>query len=220
MIKPPYSYSHLALYDGCAFKHNLQRILEVHPAEPQDTKAADRGTMLHEACEAYITGEVEIIPTEIAQFKPVLDKLRKSGAKCEVRLACTEDMQPCEYDDPDAFFYGVIDTLELGELVMQVGDWKSGKKRDYSSQLSFYAMLVLINYPKVKTVMTRIRYLDLAVSTPGFEHGRRGLPALFDKWKLTVSRMVKDKIRSPTPGDHCKWCPYNAKKMGICKWGG
>lgn len=219
MIKPPYSYSHLALYEGCAYKHNLQRILKIQPPEAPDTTASDRGTFLHEACESYINKDIETLPHEIQQFKPVLDKLRAQGAKSEVKLACKIDMTPCEYEDPEAFFYGVIDTLEISVLIAQVGDWKSGKRRDYSSQLSFYAMLTLINFPQLKTVMTRIRYLDLGLSEAGSEYTRRDLDTLFAKWKLTVERMTKDKIRSPTPGDHCRWCPYNAKKMGVCKWG-
>jgi CRISPR/Cas system-associated exonuclease Cas4 (RecB family) len=218
MIKPPYSYSNLALYEFCAAKHNYQRILKLKPLEDTTHPAAMRGTMLHEACESFIKGEVSELPRELSQFKPVLEKLKAQGAQCEVKLACTIDMEPCAYDSPDAYFYGIIDTLELSGTTAQVGDWKSGKKNDYSSQLGFYTMLLFINYPMIKDIATRIRYIDLGVSEPGVQYNRRDEPKLWEKYTKIVQRMTSDRIRSPTPNEYCRYCPYSKGQMNICKW--
>jgi hypothetical protein len=219
MIKPPYSYSNLALYESCAAKHNYQRILGLKPPEDLTHPAAMRGTMLHEACESFIEGKIVELPRELVQFRPVLEKLKAQGAKSEVKLACTIDMEPCAYDDPNAYFYGIIDTLEVEGSTAQVGDWKSGKKNDYSSQLAFYTLLQFINNPDIKNIVTRIRYIDLGISEPGLTYSRRDVPILWEKYTKIVERMTSDRIRSPTPNEYCRYCPYSKVQMGICKWG-
>jgi hypothetical protein len=173
--------------------------------------------MLHEACEAYINGEITVVPAELKGFLPVLDKLKAQGAKSEVQLACTINREPCAYDSPDAYFYGVIDTLEVEGRVSQVGDWKSGKERDYSNQLAFYTMLQFINSDSSR-IMTRIRYLDLVKSVPGTTYNRSDLDFLWLKFTSVADRMVKDRIRSPRPNEFCRYCPFNKNKMGLCKW--
>jgi hypothetical protein len=218
MIKPPYSYSHLALYESCAAKHNYQRILGLKPPEDITHPAAMRGTMLHEACESFIAGTITELPRELYQFRPVLEKLKAQGARSEVKVACTIDMQPCDYNDPNAYFYGIIDTLEITGTTAQVGDWKSGKKNDYSNQLAFYTLLLFINNPSIKDIVTRVRYIDLGISEPGLKYSRRDLPKLWEKYTRIVERMTSDRIRSPTPNEWCKYCPYSKTQMGICKW--
>jgi PD-(D/E)XK nuclease superfamily len=218
MIKPPYSYSNLALYEHCAAKHNYQRILNLKPPEDTTHPAAMRGTMLHEACELFISGKITELPIELYQFRPVLEKLKAQGAQSEVKLACTINMEPCAYDSPDAYFYGIIDTLELAGTTAQVGDWKSGKKNDYSKQLAFYTLLLFINNPSIKGIVTRIRYIDLGISEPGTSYTRRDIPTLWEKYTKIVDRMTSDRIRSPTPNEYCRYCPYSKQQMGICKW--
>jgi PD-(D/E)XK nuclease superfamily len=217
-LAPPYSYSNLALYESCSAKHNYQRILGLKPPEEITHPAAMRGTMLHEACESFILGKITELPKELYQWRPVLEKLKAQGAKSEVKLACTIDMQPCDYNDPNAYFYGIIDTLEITGTTAQVGDWKTGKKNDYSNQLAFYTLLLFINFPDIKNIVTRIRYIDLETSEPGATYTRRDVPILRDKYTEIVQRMTSDRIRSPTPNEWCKYCPYSKGQMGICKW--
>lgn len=218
ILKPPYSYSNLAQYSACAARHNYERILKLKPLEDTQHPAAARGTSLHEICDKYTKGEITVLPSELSRFKPVLDKLVNVGALAEVKLAITRDLQPCDYDDPNAYFYGIIDTLELDGPQACVGDWKSGKERDYSHQLRFYTLLVFISYPDVNLIHTRIRYIDLYKSVPGISYSRPHVSQIMAEFSYIVDRMLKDRIRAPTPSDICGWCPYNKQKLGICKW--
>lgn len=218
MIKPPYSYSNLALYTACAARHHYERGLKLKPLEQVASPAADRGILLHKACEDFIAGEITTLPHDLHRFLPILERLKATGAKSEIHLASDKNQNPVSYDSPDAYFYGIIDTLELSNIVAMVGDWKSGKARDYNPQLAFYTMLVLINYPEIQTVKTRIRYIDLGLSSNCLEYTRKDLQHLWDNTMALVERMNRDRIHAPTPGDHCIWCPYSKRKMNVCKW--
>lgn len=217
-MKPPFSYSNLSLYAACAQRHYFERVLAIKPLEQSTSPAAERGVLLHKMCEDYTNNLIQELPPELARWRPVLDKLRNSNTKSELKLAVSINMEPVPYDSPDAFFYGVIDTLELADWMACVGDWKSGKERDYTQQLKFYTMLVLINFPQLRTIKTRIRYIDLGVSASGPEFGRANLDSLWAEFQELATRAVSDHIHAPTPNVHCTWCPYSKKAMAICKW--
>jgi hypothetical protein len=206
------------MYAACAARHHYERGLKLKPLEPVVSPAADRGILLHKACEEFIAGEITELPNDLVRFRPILERLKTSGAKSEVKLASNINMEPVPYDSPDAYFYGIIDTLEFAIKSAMVGDWKSGKARDYNPQLAFYTMLTFINYPEIESVKTRIRYIDLGLSTNCLDYTRGDLQRLWDNAMILVTRMNKDRIHAPTPGDYCIWCPYSKRKMNVCKW--
>ena len=217
-MKPPFSYSNLSSYNSCPQRHHFERGLNIKPLDESPHPAALRGVELHRACEEYTLGTIDILPNELLRFRPILDKLKASGARAEVKYAVDKDCKPVPYDSPDAYFYGIIDTLELSAAIGCVGDWKSGKERDYSQQLKFYAMLVLANHPELAVCRSRIRYIDLGLSSSGAEYGRANVPTIFAEFNALAERAVNDHIRAPRPSDLCVWCPYSKRKMNICKW--
>lgn len=211
------SYSKLKLYNQCPRRHSYKYIHKLPEPETTNRTAADRGTLLHEAAEAYIKGETNDLPFELMKWEQVLLKLREDKVLTEVTLLLDADWQPTK--DPDkAYIKAIIDTLQLGAFEAEVSDWKTGSPRDYSGQLEFYSAVVLATYQNIPQVRTRIRYIDKRKSEPGATHYRKDLPTLRKKIESSISRMEDDKIRAPNPSHLCAFCPYSKRVGGPCKW--
>jgi len=212
------SYSKVSLFTLCASRYRYKYILKLPDQGSGD--AANRGSMLHELLEKYLLQETKTLPAELIKWEKILDKMISDDVKTEVQLAVDINLEPCDFDSPDAYFRGIIDTLETRDegRFMEVGDWKSGKLRDYSSQLKFYVLLIFLCYPKVQRVGTRIRYIDAYKSIPGAMYQRSDMPAILEHFKAISNRMMTSKVFSPNPSSLCKYCPYNKNAGGPCKW--
>ena len=62
-----WSFSRLKDFEQCPLKAYMKYV-EKRSQDHMDRKAADRGTMVHSACEAFVKGEGEFIK-EMAKFR-------------------------------------------------------------------------------------------------------------------------------------------------------
>jgi hypothetical protein len=174
--------------------------------------------MLHSLLEKYLLQETTELPAELIKWKKVLDKMISDGVKTEIQLAVDSNLNPCDFDSEDVWLRAILDTLEIKGDFAEIGDFKTGKVRDYSSQLKFYSLLVFLCYPEIQRIGTRIRFLDANKSVPGISYARRDIPSLLDHWIKIIDRMTQSKVYSPNPSSLCKYCPYNRNNGGPCKW--
>jgi len=200
------SYSRIKCYTQCPAKYKYKYKLKL-AGGATDVVASSRGTLLHSAAEEFILGLSTELPVELQKWEKVLTKLRDEGCQSEVKI-----------EIPEHDIHGTLDTLQVQDTTAEVGDWKSGQVRDYSSQLKFYAMLVFYAKPQVNTVSTRVRYIDKGKSVPGPTYSRKELPAIHAEFKAMIDRMNKDPVCAPNPSSLCAFCPYSKKASGICKW--
>ena len=158
---PAWSFSSLKTFTTCPKKFYHIKVLK-DIKEPEGEQAL-YGKLVHEVAELYIRDGKEI-PEKFAFIKPALDSLLKiQGEKfCELKMALTEKLEPCDFFDPDCWFRGVADLLiidrEKGEA--RVIDYKLGKSR-YADlgQLELMALAVFKMFPEVKKVKGGLLFL-------------------------------------------------------------
>jgi len=158
---PAWSFSSLKTFTTCPKKFYHTKVLK-DIKEPEGEQAL-YGKLVHEVAELYIRDGKEI-PEKFAFIKPALDSLLKiQGEKfCELKMALTEKLEPCDFFDPDCWFRGVADLLiidrEKGEA--RVIDYKLGKSR-YADlgQLELMALAVFKMFPEVKKVKGGLLFL-------------------------------------------------------------
>lgn len=211
-----FSYSKISTYTLCPAKYRYKYLLKLQGND--SGTAAERGTMIHEFAEKYVLRETDDLPSELIRWQKVLDKMREDEILCEVPLAVDSNFVPCDFDSPDAHLRGLLDNLQIKIDFAEIGDWKTGKVRDYSTQMKFYTLLVFLCYPEINRVATRIRFIDHHKSVPGTVFTRKDIPMLIDEWGKIIKRMSDSKIFSPNPSTMCNYCPYNKKSGGPCKW--
>lgn len=216
------SFSALKLYNQCALKYRIERIMKMTPpADAVNATAANRGSLLHEVLEGYILGTVDQLPIELLRFKSELDRLKLSSATTpELKVAVDADRNPVDFDSPDALFRGVIDviTLEPGRRRAHIRDWKSGKIRVYDDQLRFYAMLALCAYPDIDRVDTDIGFIDAGKLSKGPVVVRAELEPLWQYQLRLLDIIARDRVYAPNPSSLCAFCPWQKKKGGPCKF--
>lgn len=133
-------------------------------------------------------------------------------AASEARLAVDRDWKPVDYDAPEAFLRGRIDRLDIGdEGDALVVDYKTGFKMESiesSKQMPLYGLLVMANFPMVRTVDVELLYLRYEKS----KVGRMG-EIDFERikaWVVGIANGIERATASgswpATPGAACRTC--------------
>ena len=211
----PRSYSAIKLYEKCPLAYKLA-YMEKLP-DPSG-EAAQRGKLIHSQIEDYINNVITELPHEQRVMQVVLDFWKARKAKSEVQFAVDRVFKPVKYDDPKAMFRGVIDLLIIEGKIAHVIDFKTGKKRDYSDQLTVYAAAVFALYPKIQTIERSIYFVDLDLPehyTPVERSDTHSSVSLITE---RIAKLEKDSIFSPNPSSLCRFCNFKKDAGGPCKW--
>lgn len=210
-----HSYSSLGLYQQCPAKYKFQRIDKI-PVPPRDTSAMDRGTRLHKEVEDYLEGGLPVLSDELKHMYPILDSFRARRARPEVKFMLDRDFNPVE---EDAFFVGYIDIVIIEGTTAEAIDSKTGKIRDYSSQLEFYGNAILSTHPEVEEVTGKAMFLD--------HKGKMSPKVLVDRDSMELVRediievvecVETDAVWSPNPSYLCRYCDYSKDNGGCCRF--
>lgn len=210
-----HSYSAVKMHEQCARKY---KFVKIDKLQDSSGEAANRGKLLHEEIETILKGGLPMLSEDIAYLDDKLSNWIKLKAASEITIAVNKDWQPVLYNDPTAMFRGVIDLyLENGPEATII-DFKTGKHRDYSDQVSVYAALVMSCKPHIEYVKTAIEFIDLAKCDEYKLITRADLPSLQVSLKKRLETVEKDKIFAPNPSFLCNYCHFSKKNGGPCKW--
>ena len=210
-----HSYSAVKMHEQCARKY---KFVKIDKLQDSSGEAANRGKLLHEEIETILKGGLPMLSEDIAYLDDKLSNWIKLKAASEMTIAVNKDWQPVLYNDPTAMFRGVIDLyLENGPEATII-DFKTGKHRDYSDQVSVYAALVMSCKPHIEYVKTAIEFIDLAKCDEYKLITRADLPSLQVSLKKRLETVEKDKIFAPNPSFLCNYCHFSKKNGGPCKW--
>ena len=210
-----HSYSAVKMHEQCARKY---KFVKIDKLQDKSGEAANRGKIIHEEIEAILKGGLPMLSEDIAYLDDKLANWLKLKAASEMTIAVDKEWNPVLYNDPIAMFRGVIDLyLENGPEATII-DFKTGKHRDYSDQVSVYAALVMSCKPHIEYVKTAIEFLDLAKTDEYKLITRADLPRLQVQLKHRLENVEKDKIFSPNPSFLCNYCNFSKKSGGPCKW--
>ena len=211
-----YSYSAIKLYEQCPLKYKLTRI--DHLVEPSGD-AANRGKTIHAEIEAILKGGLNLLSDDIKHLEEKLSNWIKVNGQSELPVGINDKWEPVDFNAEDVMFRGIIDLFikeESGRAT--VLDFKTGKHRDYSDQVSVYSTVILSTMPDVDTVENVIEFIDLAKTDKYKPITRSDLPRLQLQLKGRITAIEKDKIYAPNPSVLCKWCHFRKSNGGPCKW--
>ena len=211
-----YSYSAIKLYEQCPLKYKLTRI--DHLVEPSGD-AANRGKTIHAEIEAILKGGLNLLSDDIKHLEEKLSNWIKVNGQSELPVGINDKWEPVDFDAEDVMFRGIIDLFikeESGRAT--VLDFKTGKHRDYSDQVSVYSTVILSTMPDVDTVENVIEFIDLAKTDKYKPVTRSDLPRLQLQLKGRITAIEKDMIYAPNPSVLCKWCHFRKSNGGPCKW--
>jgi CRISPR/Cas system-associated exonuclease Cas4 (RecB family) len=210
-----YSYSTIKLYEQCPRKFKFSKIDRLPDSSGE---AANRGKLIHAEIETLLKGGLPMFSDEIAYLEDKLTRWVKLKAASEMTIAIDHDWKLVAYSDPTAMFRGVIDLyLEDGPEATII-DFKTGKHRDYSDQVSVYAAVVMACKPHIEYVKTSIEFIDLAKTDNYKLITRSDLRVLQLELKNRIQALEKDKIHAANPSYLCNYCNYRKNNGGPCKW--
>jgi hypothetical protein len=200
-----WSYSKLKNYEVCPQRHYQVDIAKAFKDEEGEQLAW--GNQLHDVL-AKAIGKGEPLPKGFEKYQPWVDKMLEGEFKVDVelKLAITENFEPCAFFDDKAWFRGVIDVLKRTTAVALIGDWKAGKILEDSVQLALFAQLIFSHYPNIQKVRTEFIWLKHDATTRE-DFDRRDMQEL---WAALAPRVDMLK-QAHTTGE------YPVKPGGLCR---
>jgi len=203
-----HSYSGIKAYETCPRQYNETKILKLYPRE--DTQATLYGTRLHEQAELFIRDGTPLHP-DFAFMQPMLDALvAMPGRKfCELEMALTDALVPCDFKSPDYWVRGIADLVIVDDdnLTARVFDYKSGgDKYPDTAQLMLMALMIFRIFPHIRQVSGGLLFV-LKNTTVKYRVSREQEAILWWRWKERVAKL-------DASIEHNSWY---AKSSGLCK---
>ena len=232
-----WSFSQWETYNQCPAKWKYKSVLKL-PSSPPGPAAA-RGLSMHDRCEKYIMGEIDletclkgdhtrrfgskgeakIDPTYI----PVLDRFKNhpNGDRyTEHRMGFDSEWYLSGGVSKTAACIGVLDAVRCEDGVLDIGEWKSGTpKETHGDQRKLYALFGLRKWLHVSEVRVTTYYMEGTADPQRLVVKPTAEQKLRDLWGGRTAQMQKDQILAPRPGEGCRWCDYSRNNGGPCQFG-
>jgi len=227
-----WSFSRLKDFEACPLKAYVKYV-EKRP-DTMDKTAADRGTMIHDACEKFVRGEGEFI-AEMHRFRDYFAELKPKYEAGDVELeenwGFTLDWEITGWWDDDIWCRMKLDNFTVDErderghvIVATPTDYKSGKKYGnevtHSQQGQLYALGSFLRYPTLEVANVELIYLDQGQTTKR-TYTREKIMCFFKHWNDRGKRMTEAEDFPPKPNKiTCMWCPFGPQHGDkSCEWG-
>jgi len=210
-MKVTWSHSSLKDYEGCAKRYQEVKVLKNFPFIEND--ATRYGTEFHKAAEDYIQDGV-VLPEQFNFAKATLDALiAKPGRKmCELQMALTTDLKPCDWKSKDAWVRGIADLIIVDDenMTAWVVDYKTGNnKYPDREQLKLMSLMVFAHMPHIRKVNSALLFV---VKDDMVRHAMTLDQAAAEWWQYRerVARIEQAHdagVWNPRPSPLCPWCP-------------
>lgn len=225
MSKPRMALSHSRLSDfnQCPRKFHLKYIEKAPNFQmKQEDKSVHliRGDNVHKALEAYLVkrkaGEQNIGPSslpEVEQTKVLIDKYIElfgiDNVHPEAQVSINDQWKKVEWFDKDSYYRAIFDLICLGDEVVVIGDYKTGRFKDYSpdngmGQLELSSAIALSLWP-VEQVKTAYFFVDhkksIQKSYTADDRNR-----LVDHFEAEHVKVNAEENFDPKQNQFCGWC--------------
>lgn len=210
------SFSAMDKFANCPRKFFLYDVAKTIQ-EPENENMKE-GFRVHKAMADFI-GEGKPLPPQYERYADWVTTMRTRNhdeiVKVEHKLACTFQLEPCQYFDrtKKVWLRAQADLLVINNLHALSVDWKTGKEPDPryellppNFQLNITALLIFLHFPTVERVESKYVYLNQGTASTSHLHRsdlREFIPQLYD-----VASGIQKAVRS----DH--WPP---RPSGLCK---
>lgn len=228
-----WSFSRLKDFESCPLKAYLKYV-EKRSDDHMDRTAANRGTMVHDACEKFVQGEGDFIK-EMAKFRDyfatVLEEYNNGNVQLEEDWGFDSDWQVTGWFDKDVWCRMKLDNLRVRvrdddnqPVVATATDYKTGKKYgnevSHGQQGQIYALGTFLRYPTLEVVDVELVYLDQGQTTKR-TYTREKAMKFLPSWTSRGRKMTEATDYPPKPNKMtCMWCPFGPQHGdGSCEWG-
>lgn len=228
-----WSFSRLKDYEQCPLKAYMKYV-EKRSQEHMDSKAADRGTMVHLACEKFVKGEGDFIK-EMGKFRDYFAKVKEEYDAGDVILeedwGFDIDWQACGWFDEKVWCRMKLDNVRIkernenGDPIYAIPtDYKTGKKYgnevSHGQQGQIYAVGTFLRYPALEVVDVELIYLDQGLITKR-TYTREKAMKFLAQWTNRGKKMTEATDYPPKPNRMtCMWCPFGPQHGdSSCDWG-
>jgi len=237
-LVPTWSYSRLKAFESCNYKAFLM-YSEKRPQDHMDTTAMDRGTRIHNDCEAFVRGTGPITK-EMSRYTDYFTRLKDKFDAGEVELeenwGFTIDWEPTGWFDKNVWCRMKLDNFIYNDfrveesLLLPISatptDYKSGKKFgnevSHSQQGMLYVLGSFLRYLTLEEATVEFLYLDHPLKTRTAKYYTRAKAMQFlPSWNERALKMTEAEEFPPNPNKiTCMWCPYGPQNGdGSCQWG-
>lgn len=216
-----WSHSKLVDFEKCKhlfwLKHDRRIPEPERELKPGQTEHAnDRGTRVHEDCEAFVRGDQDDLCIEADKHFGMrimlLREMHKDGlVSVEGEWGYNREWEPDDWKT--AWLRMKLDAIvHHSDTHATVIDYKTGKKWGnevkHGEQLQLYQLATFLRYPKLESVTAELWYLDQNEVTSLTFTRTQGLRfrANFDR-RGNAATMCE--VFPPNPNKYsCQWCPY------------
>jgi len=145
---------------------------------------------------------------EISERFTEVTMIDESFYGSEISFAFKRDLTPCEFNDPDVFFRGRLDRLDIEGAVATITDYKTLWHADYDPlQAENYAWAIFLLFPEVVTVIPQFFFPRPDIMKRAKEaFDREDLEGLQKRVLLRIELIECDTDFLPTPGSACSYC--------------
>lgn len=169
------------------------------------------GNEVHKAFE-HAVKDKKPMPESMAKWQPVADRINAATGKkhAEQKMAITKHFAPVTWFDKQVWCRGIVDAIVEKDEHAKVFDYKTGKRKDDSSQLKLFSLLVFHTRPWINRVTTAFLWLkEGKVDVAKYTRDEVGI--LWQEFLPRVQRLEQayaDQKFPPRPSGLCKgWCP-------------
>jgi len=228
-----WSFSRLKDFEACPLKA-YKKYVEKASTDHMDRTAADRGTMVHGACEAYVKDEGDLIK-EMSKFKSYFEDLRVRYTDGDVILeedwGFDSNWIQTGWFDKNVWCRMKLDNLVTNHrdddgnpIAVTPTDYKTGKKYgnevSHGQQGQIYALGTFLRYPTVEVANVELVYLDQGQTTKR-TYTREKAMKFLPSWTSRGLKMTEATDYPPKPNKMtCMWCEFGPQHgNGSCEWG-
>lgn len=211
------SYSRLSTYEQCPLKFFRQYIEKSYPDEGENFHFI-KGKKKHTQLENYIKCKNDPTMINMMYDGDVLNNISKVddllnngfNVTAEHQLAVDIDFKPTSWFDHTVVYRAICDMIATRDADGVVGDWKTGKFRDYdgskTGQLHLSSAVVFAHYPQIEKITTAYIYIEHDQSVVRRFTRDMYNSGLIDPFMKAFETVNNDKEWLPTRNQYCNWC--------------
>lgn len=199
-----WSYSQLKNYETCPKRYYHYNVVK-DVVEPE-TDELREGNQLHKALELRVKGTP--LPMGFTQYERIVTHFVGAGGTvyAEQKLALTSQFQPVAYFGRGVWFRTVIDVANVRGEFAVIGDWKAGKPKDDTTQLTLMAATLFAHQLQVRRVRAALIFLAHD-EVKRDEFVREDLPEMWGSILPRVRQLEQARARQE----------YPPKPSGLCR---
>ena len=178
----------------------------------EETEAMLHGKNVHKALANRIARGTPL-PEEFSKYETLASPFSGRKVHTEIPLAIDRAGKPCSFFDNDVFLRGYADVVVMDGDIASIFDWKTGKKREDSTELRLHALMLKARYIQLEKIIGHYVWLgnvDLGLNPVGKPHDRSDVDKTWYDLNCQtdeIDRMMKAEHFAKTPNALCGWCP-------------